>query len=126
MTAVTPSSDGSLGRVSYISDLRPLGRTGLHVSPLTLGTMEFGSKVEVTEAERIFAAAIDAGVNMVDTANVYAGGRSEEIVGQLIALKRDRLLLATKFSVETDTGIRTPAGPPGVPRSRPARRACDG
>jgi aryl-alcohol dehydrogenase-like predicted oxidoreductase len=55
------------------------------VSPLMLGTVEFGSKVEEVEARRIFDVAVDAGINLVDTVNVYAGGRSEEIVGRLIA-----------------------------------------
>ena len=51
-------------------NLRPFGRTGLMISPLTLGTMEFGSKVDETEASRLLASAVDAGVNAVDTANV--------------------------------------------------------
>jgi aryl-alcohol dehydrogenase-like predicted oxidoreductase len=62
--------------------LRPFGRTGLMVSPVTLGTMEFGSKVDEAEAGKLFAQALDAGVNVFDTANVYAGGRSEEILGR--------------------------------------------
>jgi aryl-alcohol dehydrogenase-like predicted oxidoreductase len=83
-------------------ELRTLARTGLKLSALTLGSMEFGSKIDEAEAGRIFDMAIDAGVNIVDTANCYAGGRSEEIVGRLIAAKRGRLLLATKFSVPID------------------------
>jgi aryl-alcohol dehydrogenase-like predicted oxidoreductase len=82
--------------------VRSFGRTGLLVSPVAIGTMEFGSKVDEPEASRLIGTAIDAGINLVDTANVYAGGRSEEIVGRLIHDKRDRLLLATKFSVATD------------------------
>lgn len=81
---------------------RPLGRTGLQISPLTLGSMQFGEKVTEEEAGHLFEMAIDAGVNMVDTANVYGAGVSEEIVGRLIAPWRDRLLVATKFSVPTD------------------------
>ena len=83
--------------------LRPFGRTGLMVSPVTLGTMEFGSKVDDAEAGKLFAQALDAGVNVFDTANVYAGGRSEEILGQLIGSMRDRLILGTKFAVPTDS-----------------------
>jgi aryl-alcohol dehydrogenase-like predicted oxidoreductase len=84
--------------------LRPFGRTGLMVSPFTLGTMEFGSKVDETEASKLLNSALDAGVNWVDTANVYASGRSEEILGNLIGVsQRDRLILATKFSVPTDS-----------------------
>ena len=83
-------------------NLRPLGRTGLRVSPLSLGAMTFGESRTfmrgVTshddEARRVFDAALDAGVNLVDTANVYSEGRSEELVGAWIAGKRDRVLLA--------------------------------
>jgi aryl-alcohol dehydrogenase-like predicted oxidoreductase len=83
--------------------LRPFGRTGLMVSPFTLGTMEFGSKVDESVASQLLDWVVDAGVNVVDTANVYTSGRSEEIVGRLIAGKRDRLILATKFSVHRVT-----------------------
>jgi aryl-alcohol dehydrogenase-like predicted oxidoreductase len=81
---------------------RPLGRTGLMVSPFTLGSMEFGSKTSEGEATRLFDLAMDAGINVVDTANIYAGGLSEQIVGRLIGPKRDRLVLATKFYVPID------------------------
>ena len=81
---------------------RPLGRTGLSVSPLTLGSMEFGTKTGEVEAGRLFECAVEAGITFIDTANVYAGGHSEEIVGRLIASQRDRLVLATKFSVAMD------------------------
>jgi aryl-alcohol dehydrogenase-like predicted oxidoreductase len=77
-------------------DLRRFGRTGLMVSPFTMGTMEFGSKVDETEASRLLNSAVEAGVNCVDTANVYASGRSEEILGRPIGARRDRLILATK------------------------------
>jgi aryl-alcohol dehydrogenase-like predicted oxidoreductase len=83
--------------------LRPFGRTGLMISPLTLGSMEFGSKVDLTEASRLLDHAIEAGVIALDTANVYASGQSEEIVGHLITGRRDRFILATKFSVPTDS-----------------------
>lgn len=82
--------------------LRPFGRTGLLISPLSLGTMEFGTTIDETTAAAIVDAAIDAGINCVDTANVYAAGRSEEIVGRTIGTRRDSILLATKFSVPTD------------------------
>jgi aryl-alcohol dehydrogenase-like predicted oxidoreductase len=83
-------------------DLRTLGRIGLWISPFTIGSMEFGSKVSEAEAIRIVSTALDAGINSVDTANVYAGGRSEEIVGRAIKGRRDSILLASKFSVPTD------------------------
>ena len=84
-------------------DLRPFGRTGLMISPVMLGSMEFGSKVDESEATRLFLCAMDAGVNAIDTAKVYASSRSEEIVGGLISGTRDKLILATKFSVPTDS-----------------------
>lgn len=78
---------------------RPFGRTGVHVSPLTLGAMNFGSQFGTgrDEAARIVAAALDAGVNVIDTADVYSQGESEEIVGHAIKGKRDRIVLASKF-----------------------------
>ena len=81
---------------------RPLGRTGVMVSPFTLGSMEFGSKTSEAEASRLFDMALDAGINAVDTADVYTGGLSEQIVGRLIGGRRDALVLATKFSVPLD------------------------
>jgi aryl-alcohol dehydrogenase-like predicted oxidoreductase len=83
--------------------LRPFGRTGLMISPFTLGSMEFGSKVDEPEAFRLLDRAIEVGVNAIDTANVYTSGRSEEIVQRLIRGRRDSFVLATKFSVPTDS-----------------------
>ena len=83
--------------------LRPFGRTGLMISPFTLGSMEFGSKVDEAEAFRLLDRAFEVGVNAIDTANVYASGRSEETVRRLIRGRRDSIILATKFSVPTDS-----------------------
>ena len=77
---------------------RCLGRSGLSIAPICLGTMMFGSRTEPEEAERIIACARDAGVNFIDTADVYAGGRSEEITGAAIASDRDDWVLATKVA----------------------------
>ena len=63
------------------SAVRPLGRTGVQVSPLTLGTMEFGGTVSEVDAGRLLDLALDAGINVVDTADVYGSGASEEILG---------------------------------------------
>jgi len=81
-----------------IDATRVLGRTGVPVSPLTLGTMNFGRWQEEGESIAIIQAALDAGINVVDTADVYAQGVSEEIVGQAIAGRRDDVFLATKFN----------------------------
>ncbi|MEU4227891.1 aldo/keto reductase [Nonomuraea sp. NPDC026600] len=76
---------------------RILGRTGVLVSPLTLGTMNFGRWQEEGESIRIIHAALDAGITALDTADVYAQGVSEEIVGKAIKGRRDDVFLATKF-----------------------------
>lgn len=76
---------------------RYLGRTGVRISPLTLGTMNFGRWQGEDESIRIIHAAIDAGVTAIDTADVYAQGVSEEVVGKAIAGRRDDVFLATKF-----------------------------
>jgi aryl-alcohol dehydrogenase-like predicted oxidoreductase len=83
-------------------DYRPLGRTGVQVSKLCLGTMMFGAwgNTDHDDSIRIIHRALDAGVNFVDTADVYSGGESEEIVGKAIRTppsRRDDVVLATKF-----------------------------
>jgi aryl-alcohol dehydrogenase-like predicted oxidoreductase len=85
-------------------EYRQLGRSGLRISPLTMGTMTFGGRGEfasvgatdVDGARRQIEMAIDAGVNLIDTADVYSAGAAEEIVGQALGSRRDDVLLATK------------------------------
>jgi aryl-alcohol dehydrogenase-like predicted oxidoreductase len=80
-------------------ELRPLGRTGVEVSPLCLGAMMFGAwgERDHDESIRIIHRALDAGVNFIDTADVYSRGESEEIVGKALAGgRRDDVVLATK------------------------------
>ena len=97
-----------------------LGNTGLFVSELCLGTMTFGGgseglwsnigNLQQDEADRLLATSIDAGINFIDTADVYGAGRSEEITGQAIkniGLKRDEFVLATKFLGETGKGANS-------------------
>src|SRR5215213_2781395 len=78
---------------------RTLGRTGVHVSPLCLGAMMFGAWGEPGHDAgiRIIHRALDAGINFIDTADVYSGGESEEIVGKALKGRRDEVVLATKF-----------------------------
>jgi aryl-alcohol dehydrogenase-like predicted oxidoreductase len=83
---------------------RPLGHSGLQVSPLCLGTMMFGGPTDEPTAGRIVARARDQGVNFIDTADGYAGGRSEEIVGRSIATSRSWWVLATKCANPTGDG----------------------
>ena len=81
-------------------DRRTLGRTGVKVSPLCLGAMMFGSwgNPDRDEGVRIIHRALDAGINFIDTADVYSQGESEEIVGRALAGgRRDDVILATKF-----------------------------
>lgn len=77
-------------------DYRNLGRSGLKVSPICLGTMMFGERTDSRAAGRIVAIARDSGINFIDTADVYAKGESERVVGRHIADDRDRWVLATK------------------------------
>ena len=83
---------------------RTLGRTGVQVSPLCLGAMMFGpwGNDDRADAIRIIHRALDAGINFVDTADVYSGGVSEEIVGEALAGRRDDVFLATKFFMPMD------------------------
>lgn len=97
-----------------LTAFRTLGRSGLIVSPLALGTMTFGTprwgaSDEVSES--IFHAYVDAGGNFIDTADVYAKGRSEELIGGYIVDRslRDQLVLATKFTFH--------GGEPGNPNA---------
>ena len=78
---------------------RRLGSTGIKVSELSLGTNNFGTEVDQQTSARIMKKAVDVGINMIDTANVYAQGRSEELIGKAIWDDRDELLIATKVGI---------------------------
>ena len=94
----------------------PLGRTGLFVSELCLGTMTFGGTdgiwgkigtLQQSDAERLVGQALDAGINFIDTADVYSGGVSEQITGQALKnlkVARDSVVVATKVFGETTPG----------------------
>ena len=75
---------------------RKLGKSGLLVSPICLGTMMFGARADEAASKRIVARAREAGINFIDTADVYSKGVSEEITGRAIAEDRERWVLATK------------------------------
>src|SRR5581483_225349 len=93
-------------------EYRALGRSGLRVSVLTMGTMTFGGSgpfqnvgsTDVAEAARQVDMCLDAGVNIIDTADVYSDGQAEEIVGQVLRGRRDRVLLATKVRMPMGEG----------------------
>jgi aryl-alcohol dehydrogenase (NADP+) len=77
---------------------RQLGRSGLRISPLCLGTMMFGGPTDEPSAARIIAKAREAGINFIDTADAYSGGNSEQVVGRAIANHRTKWILATKLA----------------------------
>jgi aryl-alcohol dehydrogenase-like predicted oxidoreductase len=92
-----------------------LGATGLFVSRFCLGTMTFGGadtaagnaigRLDAREADRILGAAMEAGINMLDTADVYGMGGSEEVLGEILAGRRHELVVATKASARTGPGV---------------------
>jgi len=83
---------------------RNLGRSGLKVSAVGLGANRFGNKCDLDTTQRILHAALDLGVNFVDTADVYAQGRSEDFIGTAIRDRRDRYVIATKVQGRTGDG----------------------
>ncbi|MEW5982935.1 MAG: aldo/keto reductase [Acidobacteriota bacterium] len=82
-------------------EYRRFGRTGVRVSPLSLGTLNFGGPTPDAEAIRMVHTAVDAGVNLIDTADTYHGGESERVVGRALAGVRSRAVLATKVHYAT-------------------------
>lgn len=91
-----------------LSSYRLLGRSGLRVSPLALGTMTFGTDwnwgADETQARRIFAAYVERGGNFIDTANRYTEGTSERFVGEFAKGRRDSLVIATKYTLPMRPG----------------------
>src|SRR5690554_4902222 len=109
-----------------------LGKSGLKVSKLCLGTMNFGVATEEKEAYRIMDAALDAGVNFIDTANVYGGegnrGKTEEIIGRWFAQggqRREKTVLASKVYNIMEDPLDGPNSPRGL-SSYKIRRHLEG
>jgi len=86
-------------------EYRLLGSTGVKVSALCMGTMTFGREADEETSAAMFHRCREVGINFFDTANVYAGGRSEEILGRLIADCRDEIILATKAGFPTGDDV---------------------
>jgi len=84
---------------------KTFGRTGVLVSELCLGTMTFGAEADEAEAAKMYAACRNAGINFFDCADSYAGGKTEEILGRLIAGERDSIVLTSKFSNRTGSDL---------------------
>src|SRR3954452_13737220 len=95
--------------------MRTLGRTGIRVSPYCLGAMKFGAwgNIDHDDSVRIIHKALESGINFVDTADVYAQGESEEIVGKALEGRRDDVVLATK--------VHAPMGDDPNPRGNSRR-----
>jgi len=87
-------------------EYRLLGRTGLRVAPIAIGAMNFANPTAEDEANRIIACALDAGLNLLDTANIYNAGESEAMIGRIVAAtgRRHELILATKAHYPTGPG----------------------
>lgn len=110
---------GSVGDMDY----RSLGRTGLKVSPLCLGTMNFGPRTSEDDAHRIMDRALEHGLNFFDTANTYGAGETEQIIGRWLAQgggRREKVVLATKVY-----GGRDPWPNTSRLSARHIRAACD-
>jgi aryl-alcohol dehydrogenase-like predicted oxidoreductase len=100
-----------------------LGRTGAKVSRLALGTMNFGWHTDEPNSQTIMDAALDAGINFFDTADIYGAGASEEILGRWFAAdpsRRDKVVLATKLYIPLTDGPNT-----GGLSALHIRRACE-
>jgi 1-deoxyxylulose-5-phosphate synthase len=85
-------------------EYRVVGRTGLKVSRMSLGTNNFGRDVDEGTSIRVIRKAIDLGINSIDTANTYTGRRSEEIIGKAVHGDRDRFVIATKVGSDVGEG----------------------
>jgi len=86
------------------------GNSGLEVSRLCLGCMDFAERLEEKEAAGVLDAALEAGINFLDTADAYGRGHNEEVVGRLIQGRRDDIVVATKFWVKMERGKRNRGG----------------
>ena len=95
---------------------RQLGRSGLKVSPICLGTMMFGGPADEATSARIVAKAREAGINFIDSADAYNGGKSEQVVGRAISNNRQGWVLATKLANQMGDDPKT-----SVVRSRDLR-----
>src|SRR5512136_281350 len=81
---------------------RNLGKSGLKVSQLCLGSNNFGGQINEETSLKIVDKALDCGMNVIDTANIYAGGKSEEIIGKAVKGQRDQVVIATKVGFGKD------------------------
>ncbi len=105
---------------------RPLGRTGMHVSTMCLGAMMFGrfGNPDHDDCVRIVQRALEAGINFIDTADVYSAGESEEILAKALVGRRDDIILATKCHFPVSAGPFDPRPGPQHLRGAAAATSC--
>ncbi|MQG77185.1 MAG: aldo/keto reductase [SAR202 cluster bacterium] len=103
-------------------EYRKLGNTGLDVSVIGLGTNNFGPRLDLQETTAVLDAALEEGINFLDTANAYGGGTSEEFIGEVFAKngRRHDVIIATKVGL--DVGGVAPSAPPSGPNKRGSSR----
>jgi aryl-alcohol dehydrogenase-like predicted oxidoreductase len=89
-----------------------LGDGGPEVSVVGLGTNNFGGRIDYDQSLAVIDAALEAGVTLIDTADIYSQGTSEEFIGRALEGRRDRVLIATKFGSEMDERLEEPRGTP--------------
>lgn len=89
---------------------RNMGRSGLKVSALSMGTLSFGDVHGVAEARRMVDVCLEGGINMFDTANMYNNGRSEEILGEVLLGRRDQILITSKARMRVGAGANDEGG----------------
>ena len=85
-------------------EYRQLGKSGVRVSRICLGTMMFGGQTSEADSIAIVDKAVERGVNFIDTANIYNKGESEKVVGKAIRSRRDQIVLATKATSKMGEG----------------------
>ena len=91
-------------------EYRSIGKSGLKVSEIGLGTNSFGNRADEQTSISVIEHALELGINLIDTAEMYAQGRSEEIVGKALKGKRPQVIIATKFGYPTSIGPRERGG----------------
>src|SRR3954454_1672316 len=104
-------------------DYRPLGPSGLMVSSVGVGCNAFGSRIDAARVREVVDAAIDCGVTLFDTADIYGGGESEELLGRALGSRRADVVVATKFGMDMQ-GANAPAWGARGPR-RYVRKAVE-
>src|SRR3954454_21236343 len=105
-----------MAKGSRVMEYRKLGKSGLDVSILGIGTNDFGRRTDFERVKNILFECLNQGVNFIDTSNVYAEGRSEEFIGEIIGKtpQRQDVVIATKVGMNV-AGRGAPGGGPPVP-----------